>query len=231
MQRGRRINRTAFIVGSTSALAACSAASPDLVGQRVGADSTGDTLRGRWKIIAMPSKTLLDVQFASGGHERIQTQYLIAGESAMRSPSGSPIAKSASVKFVLNRGRRLEGVLMSDAGNIVLAGYSRFSPHIKSSARGDASFQPRPAYFQELSELGLVPSPLQKVSLALWRVGLRDVRIITTRFPDATLNTVVMLYIFGYSAADAQQLKAKMPHLTAAQLLAKLPSGFPKESP
>jgi hypothetical protein len=117
---------------------------------------------------------------------------------------------------------------VSDAGNIVLAGYPRSSADIKNSVSGDAVFHANRGYFDELSERGSLGSPLQKFSLALRRVSLQDVRIITTRFPDATLDAVIMVYVFGFTAADAQQLKAKMPHLTAAQLLVKLPFGFAK---
>jgi hypothetical protein len=191
-------------------------------------DRTSDALRGRWKILATGSGTLLSIQFTTGGRERTHTQLLISGKSAARSPSGRPMAKPASVRFVPNRGNRVEAVLVSDAGNIVLAGYPRSSADIKNSVSGDAVFHANRGYFDELSERGSLASPLQKFSLALRRVSLQDVRIITTRFPDATLDAVIMVYVFGFTAADAQQLKAKMPHLTAAQLLVKLPFGFAK---
>jgi hypothetical protein len=100
MQRGHRISRTAFIVGSASALTACSPAPPALVGNQVGMDRTSDALRGRWKILATGSGTLLSIQFTTGGRERTHTQLLISGKSAARSPSGRPMTKPASVRFV-----------------------------------------------------------------------------------------------------------------------------------
>ena len=228
MQREHSIKRTTFIAGTAAALAACSSASPALVAQQVGADSASDALRGRWKIVATPSAKLLSIQFTTGDRERTQMQFLISGNSAARSPSGAPMAKPASVRFVSVRGNRAEAVLTSDAGNIVLVGYPRSSAEIKNYVSGDALFHASNGYFDSLSERGLLASPLQKISLALRRVSLHDVRIITKHFPDATLDVVIMVYVFGFTASDVQQLKAKMPNLTAAQLLAKLPFDFAK---
>lgn len=226
MQREHRIKRTTFIAGTAAALAACSSPSPISLNQRInvsGVASTSDALRGRWKIVVTPSARLLSVQFAAGGRERTQMQFLISGNSPARSPSGRVMAQPASVRFISN-----QAVLASDAGNIVLVGYPRSSAPTKSSVSGDALFHASKGYFDSLSERGLLASPIQKVSLALRRVSLRDVGIITKRFPDATLEAVILVYVFGFTAADVQQLKAKTPELTLAQLLAKLPFGFAK---
>jgi hypothetical protein len=223
MQREHRIKRATFIAGSAAALAACSATSPVSLNQRVGATSPSDALRGRWKVVPTPSATLLSIQFVTGGNEHTQMQFLISGYSAARSPSGRAMAEPASVRFVSD-----QAVLASDAGNIVLVGYPRSSAAIKNAVSGDARFHASKGYFDSLSEHGLLASPLQKVSLALRRVSLRDVGIITKRFPDATLEAVIMVYVFGFTAADVQQLKVKAPDLTTAQLLAKLPFGFAK---
>ncbi|MHB8238833.1 MAG: hypothetical protein ACYDA5_01350 [Vulcanimicrobiaceae bacterium] len=118
------------------------------------------------------------------------------------------------------------GLIDRQAGALVLDAYPHEVVSASAGLSGDAIFEPKLAYLEQLGASDFTPSAQQQLALAIWNVSLEDVRILKAAFPKVDLQMIIAVRLLGCSAQTAAELKAELPTMDVRDLVAFIMRGI-----
>lgn len=222
------VTRKVFFASLGGFLAACGG------GMRFLAGSQGSPNGGSWRSLGHPKEltncehiALLKLRLPSQrrktgfrtGQLAVASQEM-AGVTCQVTPRHQPamplIIKIPVDHVTFDKGR---GNLALTSGSLELQGYPSEIDGPTAGTSGKAAFHASADFSQQLRNGGFTPSRDELLQLGLSHASIRDVREITTAFPDATLDTVSRFRWFGLPANAAVDLKKSISSLSARDLI------------